>query len=324
MHISAKFDDIACPIGSKSFAARKIISPIITKIKMDEASLKTVHDDLQTALQRRDRERMLSILGRLLDELSLTKEQITASKLGSLVNNLRKAVGGDDTECRDVAERVLLKWKPIMLSLASNSAVDDAKDGNSLPPSPVLDGAPVKRGPSEDPSPKEKEAKRTRASGAEESKDDGRVMEEEHQPMSIKYASKEEYNQALEAFLPSGDVRSKTFLMFLKALMVDLVDDGKDEEGRKRKDLHALPDELTLETAHAIEACLYHQHQEQVSTEYKQAVRTKYLNLSSKLGGRHLRLALLDGALKPTRFAAMASSVSSIIVCAYVDVIMGA
>lgn len=226
-------------------------------------------------------ERIIELL-ETLQEQELTRDEIVSSKLGVLVNQIRKR---PDTkvEVTKAAEKVLLKWKPLMTN--NNSAVNASSSTNASPNISVSSG---KRPLDLVESVEEKEGKKTQT--------------------ELKYVTKEEFEEVVQAFLPGSATRDKCVEMLIRALMVDLLPDNAtslcDANGK-----WALPDELTCSTAHAIEACLFHEFDGETSTEYKAKFRSKYMNLQNKQAGRHLRFGLIDGAIAPTKFCSMSPAV---------------
>lgn len=314
-----------------------------------------MHDEL-AAMAREGPARRADICQRLRALLGreLTREQIVSSKLGTLVNSIRKnpalSVPDDEDDGCRLAEQLLLHWKPVMLGGGRPKDPPPADGPASLPSSPLLDGK--------------------RAGGAEA--DDGTAKRSKPTSAlpSPRLITQAEFDEAVRDFCPDHDTRAKSFLMFLKALQVDdddLDNGDKNDSGptsntesshkesshkessnkepsnkepsnkgltptqastfthgststhgstfphgstpAQASGLLRLPDELTLATAHAIEGGLFHACGAEASTQYKQQVRAKYLNLSHRTQGRHLRQALLDGSLKATAFCTMTSQV---------------
>lgn len=230
-------------------------------------------EELRKRLEdEKDEDKVIGLLEEL-HERELKKDEIVSTRLGVVVNQIRKRPD-NKTDVTKAAEKILLKWKPLMTPT----------------PSPVMSSA--SNGSS---------SKRTLENSTE-------GKESKKPSTELKYVSKEEYEEAIKDFLPGSETRNKCVEMLIRALMVDILPESATslEDGSGK---WVLPDELTCSTAHAIEACLYHEFGGETSTEYKAKFRSKYMNLQNRQSGRHLRFGLLDGAIVPTKFCSMSPSV---------------
>lgn len=228
----------------------------------------------------------MDLLGKLKDR-EVTKEEIISSKLGIQINQIRKR--GDDESITKLAESILLKWKPIMTlsgkesSLISKRTIQEEENSDEK-----------KRAKSDE--------SKSSSSGLDmKDKMDKSINDEESEDIKkeINWVSLEEYKRSLEPFLTTSDTRNKCIEMLVKALLIDFP---------VKTGYCLLPDELLLSTAHSIEAALFNEFGE-TSTDYKAKFRSKYLNLSSKISGQHLRYGLLNGAIKPLKFCSMTPAV---------------
>lgn len=212
----------------------------------------------------------------LLDDLygrDLSKDQIISSQLGALVNNIRKKGLGEDVT--KTSEKVLLKWKPLMISptkrSASSASIDQVEEGKKR-------------------------------------KEESRLSE-----ALAKEITKEEYEGNIKPYLTGTETRDKSIEMFIRALMVDVLPNDSTTTppptSEAKKELYHAPDDIVCSVAHAIEGYLFNQNSCEISTAYKQGIRAKYLNLSNKANGKHLRFGLLSEAITPPKFCEMTPQV---------------
>jgi hypothetical protein len=215
-----------------------------------------------------DPQKVVSVLDDLY-KCDISKDQIISSQLGVLVNNIRKMGLGEDVT--KTSEKVLMKWKPLMISPAKRSASSASVD-------PVED---VKK------------------------------KKEENKPNEVmaQEISKEEYDEIIKSYLTGTETRDKSVEMLIRALMVDVVPPAAPNSAELKKELYYAPDDIVCSVAHAIEGYLFNHNSCEVSTAYKQSIRTKYLNLSNKANGKHLRFGLLSEAITPPKFCEMTPQV---------------